>query len=89
MSGDNIYSCCFKRMNRVTPASNQDQTEISFTSRERINGWSCPLHPLQITAWLLIVLFGIVYFGMLVTYLPQKWKSAGYIVSFDNAFIYV
>ena len=84
MSGDdNVCLSCKGKKNRVAPVTTPPQNEIAFNSKERINGWSCPLHPLQITAWLFILLFGVVYFGMLVTYLPHELKAAGYIVSFD------
>ena len=76
--------CCCKGKNKVAPEANSDQTEVPFNSIERINGWSCPLHPLQITAWLFIMIFGIIHFGILVNYLPEKWKAAGYIVSFHK-----
>lgn len=48
----------------------------------RRNGWSCPLHVLQIVAWFFLLLFNVFYFGVMVPVLPYEWQPAGYIVSF-------
>lgn len=75
--------CCCAEKNRIAPESTVDENEVLINASERINGWTCPLHPLQVTAWLFIVIFSLIHFGILVNYLPRKWKAAGNIVSFS------
>jgi len=47
---------------------------------ERVNGWSCPWHPLQFIAWLFLIFFAVVYYGTLVPHLALEWRPAGYII---------
>ena len=77
-------SCCCKQKNKVGPADNSDDIQVESNSFERINGWTCPWHPLQIMAWLFICIFATIHFGILVNYLPKEWQATGYIVSFCN-----
>ena len=74
--------CCSNRSSKVAPENNLSESDVETNSSERINGWSSPLHPLQVMAWLFILIFGVIHFGILVTYLPRAWKAAGIIVSF-------
>ncbi|XP_001175654.3 probable palmitoyltransferase ZDHHC1 isoform X2 [Strongylocentrotus purpuratus] len=46
----------------------------------RRNGWSCPLHVLQIVAWFFLLVFNVFYFGVMVPVLPYEWQPAGYII---------
>ena len=48
----------------------------------RDNGWSCPPHPLQIIAWITVIVFAVIHSTTLVPALPVSWQPAGYIVSF-------
>ena len=78
-------SCCCggKNSNKVSPDfSVSYDSQVLANQFERINGWTCPWHPLQIIAWLFLIMFGVVHFGILVNYLPKEWHAAGYIVSF-------
>lgn len=80
------------RAHRMTPVHGANGTTTSsrasstatMNQKERINGWSCPWHPLQFVAWFFIFSFSACYFGVFVFYLPKEWRAAGFIVSFDN-----
>ncbi|RWS08061.1 putative palmitoyltransferase ZDHHC1-like isoform X3, partial [Dinothrombium tinctorium] len=48
-------------------------------NKVRINGWSPPIHPLQITAWFFYFFFAVLYFGVMVPMLPTsmyRWLAA-------------
>ncbi|KAF8774784.1 uncharacterized protein LOC129984616 [Argiope bruennichi] len=48
----------------------------------RRNGWSLPLHPLQISAWFFLVMFAILYFVVLVPNMPEgAWQTSAYIIN--------
>ncbi|CAG2209005.1 ZDHHC1_11 [Mytilus edulis] len=47
----------------------------------RVNGWSCPFHPLQFVAWFAVLYYTVVYFTTMVPALPTNWHPAGYIVT--------
>ena len=49
----------------------------------RDNGWSCPPHPLQIIAWVTVIVLAILHNTCLVPALPTSWQPAGYIVSLE------
>ncbi|XP_041455263.1 uncharacterized protein LOC121408025 isoform X2 [Lytechinus variegatus] len=51
-----------------------------YRRKPRKNGWSCPLHVLQVVAWFFLLLFNVFYFGMMVPVLPYEWQPAGYII---------
>ena len=68
--------------NKVSPDYSLQENQVDVNQFERINGWSCPWHPLQIIAWFFLVIFATVHFGILVNYLPKEWQAPGYIVSF-------
>ncbi|GFQ72919.1 probable palmitoyltransferase ZDHHC11 [Trichonephila clavata] len=54
----------------------------------RQNGWSLPLHPLQISAWVFLVMFAILYFGVLVPNMPEgPWQISAYIIN-GSVFIF-
>lgn len=66
-----------------TDTSSRASSTVAMNQRERINGWSCPWHPLQFVAWFFLIFFSVFYFGVIVFYLPKHWRAAGFIVSFD------
>lgn len=57
------------------------------TEGSRRNGWSLPLHPLQVGGWVAVLFFILVYFGTMVPTLPNNWQLAGYIVSFRESIV--
>lgn len=64
---------------KIHPTSdNQDQNSISMKKTSikqnsiRKNGWSLPLHPLQILSWIFYFLFGGIYFGFMIPMLPAQ-----------------
>lgn len=63
-----------------TATSSRASSTVTMNQKERINGWSCPWHPLQFVAWFFIFFFSVCYFGVFVFYLPEEWKAAGFII---------
>lgn len=62
--------CCNnKSKSRIHPGNQQKQ----FV---RWNGFSKPLHYLQIIAWIILVLFALVYFGVVAIAVSDPWKPA-------------
>lgn len=83
-----IFQCRFCAMTPVhgangTATSSRASSTVVINQKERINGWSCPWHPLQFVAWFFLIAFSVSYFGVFVFYLPKEWQAAGFIVSFD------
>ena len=78
--------CSNKTVVRNMRTDEEPSGLVLINKKERINGWSCPLHPFQIIAWLFIVVLPVVYYGIIVAHLPKKWIPAGCIVSFNNTF---
>ncbi|XP_078687701.1 uncharacterized protein LOC144919914 isoform X6 [Branchiostoma floridae x Branchiostoma belcheri] len=66
---------CCKKKDLSDPGSN---AALAVQS-PRKNGWSWPLHPFQFIAWIFILYFGTVHFGILVPVMPTEWQMAGYI----------
>lgn len=50
----------------------KSNADTKYWSRK--NGWSFPLHLLQFSAWLFIIMFALLYFGVLVPSLPFPWR---------------
>lgn len=48
--------------------------------KSRDNGWSLPPHPLQVAAWIVIIIFAVFYFVCFVPALHKSWQPAAYIV---------
>ncbi|XP_054543893.1 probable palmitoyltransferase ZDHHC11B [Talpa occidentalis] len=44
----------------------------------RVNGWSRPIHPLQLVHWAAFLFVGAVTFGTFLPLLPGGWKVFGY-----------
>ena len=59
----------------------QTDTNLSLES-SRKNGWSLPLHLMQVCGWVAVLYFMFVYFSTMVPALPTHWQPAAYIVSF-------
>ena len=74
-------SCCGHghSNNKVLPGHTD---AVKVRKYGRINGWTCPPHPLQVLGWIFMIVFAITHFAILVFYLPLDWIPAGIIVSF-------
>uniref|UniRef100_A0A8C3IQT5 Uncharacterized protein n=1 Tax=Chrysemys picta bellii TaxID=8478 RepID=A0A8C3IQT5_CHRPI len=78
-----LMNICNKPPNKTAPEKEGEATVEVQSQHTRRNGWSWPLHPFQIIAWLLYLFFALIGFGILVPLLPHHWVPAGYIVSFQ------
>ncbi|XP_070186289.1 palmitoyltransferase ZDHHC11-like isoform X2 [Littorina saxatilis] len=56
------------------------ETDLSNEGSRR-NGWSLPLHLLQLGGWLAVLYFMFIYFTTMVPALPAHWQPAAYIVN--------
>ena len=69
--------------------------KVTEVSRPRVNGWSCPLHPLQFVGWFFVIFFAIAHYGFLVFYTPGYWRiipitvSSYCVVYFTVYFIFI
>lgn len=82
-----MCECCCptnQSNNKVSPG-----TDAYVTHYGRVNGWSCPWHPLQFVGWFFILLFAITHFAILVHYLPLEWIPAGVIIPASGYFIHL
>ncbi|XP_037733800.1 palmitoyltransferase ZDHHC1 isoform X5 [Chelonia mydas] len=70
---------CNKPPNKTAPEKVGETTAEVQSQHARRNGWSWPLHPFQVIAWLLYLFFALIGFGILVPLLPHHWVPAGYI----------
>ncbi|XP_069460408.1 palmitoyltransferase ZDHHC1-like isoform X2 [Ambystoma mexicanum] len=70
---------CTKHHNKTAPAEDRGIHSEEPQQPSRTNGWSWPLHPLQILAWFTYFFFTVVGFGILIPLLPPHWMPAGYI----------
>lgn len=50
----------------------------------RANGWSRPLHPLQVLSWAIFLVLGGAVFLIFIPLLPHVWKFTAYGVSFPG-----
>lgn len=84
---------CNKPSNKTAPEKTVWTAAAAKASRSssevlgqpsRRNGWSWPPHPLQILAWLVLIFFAVVGFGVLLPLLPRPWLSIGYAVSLES-----
>ncbi|XP_076470075.1 uncharacterized protein LOC143300351 isoform X2 [Babylonia areolata] len=57
------------------------QSKNLSNESSRTNGWSLPLHLLQVCGWVAVVYFMFVYFTTMVPVLPSHWQPAAYIVN--------
>ncbi|GFR74213.1 palmitoyltransferase [Elysia marginata] len=52
--------------------------------QSRTNGWNCPLHFLQVLAWVVIVYFAIIQYGAFIPALVKPAQLPLYCVSFPG-----
>ena len=50
--------------------------------RSRVNGWSQPVHYLQVVAWIMFLVLAFTTFGIFIPLLPPEWRYIAYSVSF-------
>ncbi|XP_059775181.1 probable palmitoyltransferase ZDHHC11B isoform X3 [Balaenoptera ricei] len=49
--------------------------------RSRVNGWSQPVHYLQVVAWILFLVLAFTTFGIFIPLLPPEWRYIAYSVT--------
>ena len=76
-----VLLCILITVYRVTAMSGSEPVRVREVAHPRKNGWNCPWHPFQITAWFFIAFFAVAHYGFLVFYIPGTWRSFGYVVS--------
>ncbi|OCT82238.1 palmitoyltransferase ZDHHC1 [Xenopus laevis] len=72
-------SVCKKQSAMTVPDKERGEVIGEPPQHSRKNGWSGPLHLLQLVAWCTFLFFAVIGFGILVPLLPQHWLAAGYI----------
>ncbi|KAE8608123.1 hypothetical protein XENTR_v10011407 [Xenopus tropicalis] len=72
-------SVCKKQSVMTVTDKERGEVIAEPLQHSRKNGWSWPLHLLQLVAWCTFLFFAIIGFGILVPLLPQHWLAAGYI----------
>ncbi|XP_069073513.1 palmitoyltransferase ZDHHC11-like [Pleurodeles waltl] len=74
-------SCYSRRLRQTEPEQqNGGSGPRHVSTHSRVNGWSLPLHPFQLVAWLFYSYLAVVGFGIYVPLLPHGWKHAAYVV---------
>uniref|UniRef100_H3DM31 Palmitoyltransferase n=1 Tax=Tetraodon nigroviridis TaxID=99883 RepID=H3DM31_TETNG len=76
-------SCCSQRLRRTSPMSGSSRTELILSKPPRVNGWSWPLQPFQVLAWLLYAYLAVVSLGIYIPLLPAPWNHLVCAVSFS------
>ncbi|XP_062842081.1 palmitoyltransferase ZDHHC11 [Trichomycterus rosablanca] len=72
-------SCFERRVRRTAPTQRGSRSDLVMVPiHSRVNGWSCPLHVLQLVAWLVYGFMAVVGFGVYVPLLPPPWKHISY-----------
>uniref|UniRef100_A0A8C0J915 Uncharacterized protein n=1 Tax=Chelonoidis abingdonii TaxID=106734 RepID=A0A8C0J915_CHEAB len=77
---------CNKPPNKTAPEKEGETTAEVQSQHSRRNGWSWPLHPFQIIAWLLYLFFALIGFGILVPLLPHHWPFLNYVFQCPGVF---
>ncbi|XP_036703684.1 probable palmitoyltransferase ZDHHC11B isoform X3 [Balaenoptera musculus] len=49
--------------------------------RPRVNGWSQPVHYLQVMAWIMFLVLAFTAFGIFIPLLPPEWRYIAYSVT--------
>ncbi|KAJ8791149.1 hypothetical protein J1605_020819 [Eschrichtius robustus] len=49
--------------------------------RSRVNGWSQPVHYLQVMAWIMFLVLAFTTFGIFIPLLPPEWRYIAYSVT--------
>lgn len=75
----NYQSCCHSTFYLQM---GMKDVESCGEEKSRDNGWSLPLYPLQVVAWIILVIFSVLYFVCFVPVVHKSWQPAAYIVSF-------
>ncbi|XP_028349119.1 uncharacterized protein [Physeter macrocephalus] len=57
--------------------------------RPRVNGWSQPIHYLQVVAWMVFLIVTFTTFGIFIPFLPPGWRYIAYGVSSGISLFYV
>ena len=55
----------------VTSGSGEEEVEVVSPRR---NGWSCPWHPQQCLAWVLLIFLTLIHYGFLAHYVPGLYR---------------
>lgn len=67
-------SCCGQRLRRTSPMDGSSRADLILSKPPRVNGWSWPLQPFQVLAWLLYGYLAVVSFGVYIPLLPLPWN---------------
>ncbi|XP_017551299.2 palmitoyltransferase ZDHHC11 [Pygocentrus nattereri] len=72
-------SCLERRFRRTAPVRGSSRNElVTAPLHSRVNGWTLPLHVLQLLAWLMYSFMAIVGFGVYIPLLPPPWNYIAY-----------
>ena len=52
--------------------------------KSRLNGWTWPPNPLQIVAWVVYLVLGLLYFIGITPNIVMPWQILFYVVSFEK-----
>lgn len=63
--------------------SGSSRTELILSKPPRVNGWSWPLQPFQVLAWVLYAYLAVVSLGIYIPLLPAPWNHLVCAVSFS------
>ncbi|XP_030639054.1 palmitoyltransferase ZDHHC11 [Chanos chanos] len=73
--------CFDPRLRRTAPTREGSRNDlVTPPSHSRLNGWSLPLHVLQLVGWFMYSFMAIVGFGVYIPLLPSPWNYAAYCV---------
>lgn len=75
-----------QKVHPQTPNASLPSQVTVDTSFVRKNGWSRPLHPLQLCAWFFLLFFAVCYFFLMVPHLPTS--ETRWIAGTINAFVF-
>ena len=59
-----------------------DVESVKPTRPSRKNGFTWPLHPMQVTSWVVLLVFAVIFFNIMAPTIHEAWKPAAHIVSF-------
>ncbi|XP_066540005.1 palmitoyltransferase ZDHHC11 [Hoplias malabaricus] len=72
-------SCLERRFRRTGPVRGGSRNElVTVPLHSRVNGWTLPLHLLQLLAWTMYSFMAIMGFGVYVPLLPPPWNYISY-----------
>ena len=55
-----------------------------YPTKARRNGWTLPLHPLQVVAWAFTAIYAAIHLGVVAPAFVSGWQPFVYVVSFFN-----